>query len=486
MNIAQQTINDEVNLAAMQNLLQQQKTSFEKEGVASAETRIARIDTVIEILINNQDALADALYQDFGCRSKHQSLMSDIAATLLSLKHNKKHLSKWMKAEKRPVEKPLAIIGAKARIEYQAKGVIGVLGTWNFPINTVLSPLAGILAAGNRAILKFSEMTPATSSLMESLIAKHFDPEVVCCISGGPEVGAAFSGLPFDHLIFTGSGGIGKHVMRAAAENLTPVTLELGGKSPVIIAEDANIKDAAIRICSGKILNAGQVCLSPDYIFVPEHKRDELLAEIQKWVSKMYPTMLNNDDYNSIINKRHYDRIQSYIADAKNKALEVIEINPANEDFSQQQNTHKIPFTLILNPSDDAEIMQHEIFGSVLAIKTYTGIQECIDYINAHPRPLGLYIFSQDKTVQDDIIKYTRSGGVCINDVLMHVSAEDLPFGGIGGSGMGNYHGKEGFITFSHARSVFSQSKINLQRISGMLPPYTAKTNKMLKLLIKQ
>ena len=470
----------------IQHLLQRQRDAFIKEGPVSAEVRIARIDKAIDLIFDNQDAIVEALSKDFGHRCKQQSLMSDIFATLEGLKHNKKALRKWMKTDKRSVGLPFSLFGSHVRVEYQPLGVVGVLGTWNFPVNTVFSPLAGILAAGNRAIVKFSEVTPVTAALMEGLVAEYFDELEVACVSGGPEVGAAFSSIAFDHIIFTGAGSIGKHVMRAAAENLTPVTLELGGKSPVIIGRDADLKETATRILTGKILNVGQVCLSPDYLFVPEEKLEEFIGHATDFIAEMFPTMRDNDDYSSVINKRHYDRLLGYIDDARAFNGDVRQINPASEDFKQQQGSLKIPLTFVVNPSEEMKIMQEEIFGPLIAVKSYKDVSECIDYINAHDRPLGLYIFTNDKALQRQILDNTVSGGVTINDVIVHVSCENIPFGGVGPSGMGSYHGVEGFKTFSHARSIYSQSKINLLRLGGMLPPYGDKCDKALKSMIKK
>lgn len=481
---AQQPIN--TTPAELLAALQRQRDAFIKEGPVSAETRIARLDMAIELIFDNKDALVAALSEDFGHRCKQQSLMSDIYATIEGLKFNKKHLRKWMKTSKRPVGMPFSLFGTKARVEYQPIGVVGILGTWNFPVNTVFSPLAGALAAGNRAVIKCSEVTPVTGALLEKLIAQYFEPEIVTCVSGGPEVGAAFSGMPFDHIVFTGAGSIGKHVMRAAAENLTPVTLELGGKSPVIIGRDADLLETATRIMTGKALNVGQVCLSPDYLMVAEEQLDTFLGHATDWATEMFPTIIDNPDYSSVINERHYQRLLGYIEDAKAFNGDIREINPANEDFSQQQGTHKIPFTLIINPSDEMKIMQEEIFGPLIAVKTYKEIGDCVDYINANPRPLGLYIFTNDKATERQILDHTLSGGVTINDVIVHVSCENLPFGGVGPSGMGNYHGFDGFQTFSHARSIYKQSKINLQKLGGMIPPYGEKCDKTLESMIKK
>ena len=469
----------------MKALLQKQRDAFVAEGFVSAETRIDRLDRAISLLYDNQDAIAEALDQDFGNRSRHQTLM-EVYATVESLRHAKKHLRRWMKQERRKVPMPLSLLGAKARVEYQPKGVVGILGTWNFPISTTFSPLAGVLAAGNRAMIKFSEVAPATAARMAGLIGYAFDETEVACVTGGPEVGAAFSSLPFDHLCFTGSAAIGKHVMRAAAENLTPVTLELGGKSPVIIARDADLEDAAVRIMTGKALNSGQACLGPDYVMIAEDQLEDFIRHATNWTREMFPTLLGNVDCCSVINERHFERLRSYVKEAASAGVDVREINPAGEDFNGQEGAYKIPFTFVVNAGDDLKIMQEEIFGPLLVIKTYERIEECTAYINSHPRPLGLYIFSRSEATQRQLLDHTVSGGACINEVMFHASIEDLPFGGVGSSGMGHYRGFNGFKTFSHARAVYKQSRLNLQRLSGMVPPYGDRTNKVLARIIRK
>lgn len=466
--------------------LDRQRQAFARAGHVSAETRIDRIDRVINLIYDNQDRLAAALNSDFGNRSPHQSRMSDIYATIEGLKFNRKHLRRWMRPEKRKAPFPMNLLGARARIEYQPKGVVGIIGTWNFPVNTVLSPLAGVFAAGNRAMIKFSEITPATGELLEQLIAEYFNEDELVGINGGPEVGASFASQPFDHIIFTGATGIARHILHGAADNLTPVTLELGGKSPVIVSRSANLRESALRIMAGKALNAGQVCLSPDYILVPRESRDELIRHMADDIAAMFPTMLDNPDYTSVVNERHYRRLQSYLEDARDKNADIREQNPAGEDFSRQNGTHKIPFTFVVEPTDDMLVMQEELFGPLLCIRSYERLDECIDYINRNPRPLALYYFGTDKDEERRLLDHTLSGAVTVNDVLFHVSCEDLPFGGIGHSGMGHYHGIDGFRTFSHARAVFHQSKINFQKLGGMLPPYGSRADKTLDAMIKK
>lgn len=486
MNIAVDQASDNQTATAMKAALDAQRNDYTGSGVVSAETRIDRLNRAIDLVYGNQDALIDAFSQDFGCRSRHQSQMSDIFATLETLKAAKKHLKKWMRNEKRKAGFPMNLFGARARVEYQPKGVIGIIGTWNFPLNTVFAPLAGAFAAGNRAMIKFSEVTPASGALMEQLIAKYFKPEELIGFNGGPDVGASFAALPFDHIIFTGATGIGRHILHAAADNLVPVTLELGGKSPVVISRSTDLKEAAVRITTGKTLNVGQVCLSPDYLFVPEESLDTFVGHCVENVSTQFPTMRDNPDYGSVVNARHQQRLLDVLEDARSKGADIREINPADEDFSQQQGSHKIPLTLVLNASDDMRILQEEIFGPLLVVKTYKALDECINYINAHDRPLALYYFGKDKAEQRQLLDHTHSGAVTINDVLAHVSCEDLPFGGIGPSGMGNYHGFDGFKTFSHARAVYKQTGPNLQVLGGMIPPYGEKAEKTLASMVKK
>ncbi|WP_372863142.1 coniferyl aldehyde dehydrogenase [Spongiibacter sp.] len=470
----------------IQRLLTKQRTAYIAEGAVSADTRIDRLQRAIDLIFDNREAIVDTLSADFGHRSSHQSLMSDIYATIECLKHSKKHVKKWMKTEKRKAPFPMNLLGGKARVEYQGKGVIGIIGTWNFPVNTIFSPLAGVLAAGNRAMIKCSEVTPKTGELIEQLVAKYFKEDELVAINGGPDVGAAFSAAPFDHIIFTGATSIARHIMRAAADNLTPVTLELGGKSPVIIGDSYPIEEAAERIINGKTLNVGQVCLSPDYVFVPEAKLEGFVEAVTKHLGTLFSSLLNNPDYTSVVNDRHFQRLQGYLADAREQGADVREFNPAGEDFSQQNGTHKLPMTLIVNPSDELKVMQEELFGPILCIKSYRQLGDCLDYINARPRPLALYYFGKDAAEQRHILDHSISGAVTINDVIFHVSCEDLPFGGIGPSGMGNYHGVDGFRTFSHAKAVYKQSNINFQKLGGMLPPYGEKADKTLKAMIRK
>mgnify|MGYP002700708363 FL=1 len=306
---------------------------------------------------------------------------------------------------------------------------------------------------------------------------EYFYENKMAVFVGGPEVGAAFSGLAFDHLMYTGSTAIAKHVMKAASENLVPLTLELGGKSPVVVGKSANMQDVAQRVMQGKTMNAGQICLAPDYALVPEEKVDEFVKASVEVTSEMYPDIKDNDDFTSIVNQKHFDRIQGLLEDAKEKGADIVEINPSNEDFSQQPH-HKIPPTILLNPSEDMKIMQEEIFGPVLPVKTYKDVSESVNYINSKDRPLGLYYFGEDTNEKEYVLDNTTSGGVTVNDVISHIQMEDLPFGGVGPSGMGSYHGYDGFKEFSHAKAVYKQTKINLMKLGGLVPPYKKKEEK--------
>jgi len=461
-----------------------QKAAFLAEGPVSVETRVDRLDRGINQLRKYQEQITDALNSDFGHRSRQHSKLMDIAGAIGPMEHAKKHVKKWMRSEKRSTMFPLNLLGARSRVEYQPLGVIGIISPWNFPVNLAFAPLSQALAAGNRAMIKPSEFTPATSEVMKQLVAEAYDPNEVTVITGGPEVGQAFSSLAFDHLIFTGATSIARHVMTAAAKNLVPVTLELGGKSPVIISKSADKQSACDRIMWGKTSNAGQICLAPDYCYVPEDQLNDYVDGLKASAEKMFPSFLSNEDYCSVINERHFERLQSYLSDAKAKGATIVEINPANETFEGQPH-HKIPPTLILNATDDMLVMQEEIFGPLMPVRTYKNIDEVINYINSNPRPLGLYYFGSDGQEERHVLDRTTSGGVTINDVVMHVSQEDLPFGGVGHSGMGSYHGFDGFKTFSHTKSIYTQSKMDIGAMTGMSPPFNEKTEKTIKQMLK-
>lgn len=457
--------------AELESLLARQRAAFTASRPEPLNERKDRIRRAMALVKEHGEAFAKAMSADFGNRSHHQSMLTDIAATVGAGTHALKHLDGWAKPEKRKVQFPLGLMGARAEVRYEPKGVIGILSPWNFPVQLAFGPLMQVLAAGNRAMIKPSEFTERTSELMAELTAQYFQPEEVAVITGGPEVAAAFSALPFDHLVFTGSTATGRRVMQAAAANLVPVTLELGGKSPVVMGRSADFAKAGERIAIGKMMNAGQICLAPDYLIVPEDKADEAVAGVTGAAAAMYPRVLDNDDYASIVSDRHFERLQGLVEDAKAKGAEVIEVNPAGEDFANA-NQRKMPLTVLRGVSDDMTVMQEEIFGPVLPVMTYKSVDQAVDYINEHDRPLGLYYFGEDKSEQERVLTRTISGGVTTNDVVFHVSMEDLPFGGVGPSGMGSYHAIEGFREFSHARAVYHQPKIDIAKLGGLKPPY--------------
>lgn len=464
--------------ADMQSVLEKQRASFTASLPEPMSVRRDRIDRAIALLLDNAEGFAKAVSADFGHRSREQTLMTDIMPSVSAMKHAKKHFESWAKGEKRKPTFPLGLLGAKAEVVYQPKGVVGVVAPWNFPVGMVMVPMAGILAAGNRAMVKPSEFTEQVSALFAEVIPKYFAEEEMAVFTGGPEVGMAFSKLAFDHVIFTGATSVGRHIMRAAADNLVPVTLELGGKSPTIIGRSANIKKAGDRIALGKMMNAGQICLAPDYLLVAKDQEADMIEAIKAGVQSQYPKLLANDDYTSVVNGRNYERLQSYLTDAREKGAELIEVNPAGEDF-ESSNGNKMPLTIVRNVTDDMKVMQEEIFGPILPVMTYASMDEAIDYVNAHDRPLGLYYFGSDKTEESRVLSRTISGGVTINDVVFHNAMEDLPFGGTGPSGMGNYHGVDGFKTFSHMRAIYRQTGMDVAGIGGFKAPYgkaTAKT----------
>ncbi len=471
--------------ADLQSILQKQKAAFTAAMPEAMSVRRDRIDRAIALLIDNKDEFARAVSADFGHRSTEQTLMTDIMPSVSAMKHAKKHFESWARGEKRKPTFPLGLIGAKAEVRYQPKGVVGVVAPWNFPIGMVMVPMAGILAAGNRAMVKPSEFTERVAEVFAQVVPKYFAEDEIAVIIGGVEVGTEFSKLAFDHMIFTGATSVGKHIMRAAAENLVPVTLELGGKSPTIIGRSADKGKAGQRIALGKMMNAGQICLAPDYLLVAKEQEHEMIESVKAGVSAMYPTLLHNDDYTSVVNGRNYDRLQGYLQDARDKGAELIEINPGGEDFSTS-NGHKMPLTIVRNVTEDMKVMQDEIFGPILPVMTYASIDDAIGYVNGHDRPLGLYYFGADKSEEDKVLSRTVSGGVTVNDVLFHNAMEDLPFGGVGPSGMGNYHGADGFKTFSHMRAVYRQPGLDVAGLAGFKPPYGKATQKTLAKELKK
>ena len=466
-------------LAEMKRVLEYQKRAYIEQGAPNAALRRDWIERAIITLKDNADRIVEALNADFGSRSDFQSTFTDVLSSIDRLKFAKKHLHRWMKPSRRSPAMPFGLLGASARVEFRPLGTVGCISPWNFPVYLTFAPLAGIFAAGNRVMLKPSELTPATAELMQEMFNAAYDEDEVAIFTGGPEIGQAFSSLPFDHLLYTGGCGVAKHIARAAAENLVPVTLELGGKSPVILGQSADPVKAADKVMFGKTLNAGQICLAPDYLMMPQEKVQDFVAASRDAVNRYYaPGLKHNPDYSSLINQRHYERVKELIEDARAKGAELVELNPTDEDFAQQPH-HKIPPTLVLNPTDNMRVMQEEIFGPVLPIVGYQRLDEAIERVNNGDRPLGLYYFGKDRAEERQVLQHTLSGGVTVNDVMFHISHDNLPFGGVGNSGQGRYQGYDGFLNFSHHQAVYRQTPIN---ISGLfVPPHTAKQRNMLR-----
>ena len=476
-------MNSAVTPNLMQAQLQRLRDAQRAGGFPNANTRKERLQRCIDLLVENQDDLVIALDEDYGGRSPYLSRFTDVMMPIGHLKHAIKHVEKWMKPEKRTAMFPMGLFGAQARLEFQPLGVVGIMSPWNFPMAMIFHPLANALAAGNRVMIKPSEFNPKTAALLEKLFQQYFADDEIVVVNGGPEIGGAFSALKLDHIIFTGATSIGKMVMQAASQNLTPVTLELGGKSPTLVSQSADIAKTAGAIIAGKAMNSGQVCLSPDYVFVPEAELEKFIDAARDTFQSMFPTVSGNADYVAMINSRHYARITGYIDESKQAGTRVEPLSLDAHNAEEQ----RIPMHLIVDPGENLNVMQDEIFGPIMIVKSYKKMSDCIDYIADRPHPLGLYYFGDDKAEQQYVLENTQSGGVTLNDVIMHVSNIDLPFGGVGNSGMGNYQGYDGFRTFSHARSVYKQGWLNLPKLAGTNPPYnTVKLDKLLASQIKK
>ncbi len=459
-------------IEALEPLLAAQRAAYRANPMPSAEQRRAWLKALRELILGEKQALIEAVSRDFSNRAAEETLLAEIMPSLHGIDYASKHLGKWMKPSRRSVG--LAFQPAAAKVVYQPLGVVGVIVPWNYPLYLAFGPLIGALAAGNRVMIKMSESTPATSQLVKELLARIFPEDMVAVVLGEAEVGQAFSRLPFDHLLFTGATSIGKHVMRAAAENLVPVTLELGGKSPAIVSADVPLADAAERIAFGKTMNAGQTCVAPDYVLVPQDRLEGFVAAYRAAVQRFYPTLENTPDYTAIINERQLGRLKGYIADAEAKGAQLVPLFPGDQG-------RRLAHSLVLNVSDEMKLMQEEIFGPLLPIVPYQRLDEAFAYINDRPRPLALYYFGYDKGEQQRVLHETHSGGVCLNDTLLHVAQDDMPFGGVGPSGMGHYHGHEGFLTFSKAKGVLIKQRFNAARL--IYPPYGTAIQKLIQKL---
>jgi coniferyl-aldehyde dehydrogenase len=463
----------------MRLLLHCQQRAFLKEMNPPHAVRANRLTRLLEMTERHGSALVEAISQDFGHRSPHETRLADLMLIAAAIKHARRHLKRWMKVQRPPTA--LHYRPGYGRILRQPLGVVGIVAPWNYPYQLSIGPAIGAIAAGNRVLIKPSELTPRFSALLQEIVAATFAEDEIAVVTGDAEVGKAFVELPFDHLVFTGSTAVGRLVAQAAAQNLTPVTLELGGKSPVIFDPSCDFDVAAPRVMHGKLFNAGQTCIAPDYALAPAARADELIAALKKAAEKLFPGYGCNPDYTSIINERHYARLQSLIDDARDKGAKIVTLNPAGE--TPGTAGRKVLPTIMLGVTPDMRIMREEIFGPLFPVLLYGDLDDAIAYINGNDRPLALYWFGNDRHNRDRVLTNTISGGVTINDCLWHVGQDDMPFGGVGPSGSGAYHGEFGFRTFSKEKPVFFQPKFN--GLFLLYPPYGKTFEWMAKLLKK-
>jgi coniferyl-aldehyde dehydrogenase len=463
----------------LRSLLDRQRSEFIRAGIPPMKQRLADLQKLKRVLFDKRHEFAAAISEDFGHRSAQESLLLDIAGCIDSIKYMRSQLAKWMRVEHRSVG--VTFMPASAKVCYQPVGVVGIIAPWNYPVALTMTPLATALAAGNRAMVKPSELVPATSELIKAVLTETFPQDQVAVVTGDADVASAFSHLAFDHLLFTGSTAIGRSVMRAASENLVPVTLELGGKSPTIVERGANLARVARLIAYGKLANAGQTCIAPDYALVAHDEVERFAQAYQAAVASLYPEVIRNPDYTSIISDHHHARLVALLEDAKAKGA-IVQVSGAD---SSQHPSHPrtLAPALVLAVTDDMHIMQQEIFGPLLPVVAYQTIEDAVSYVNARPRPLALYYFGPKGPHRDLVLQNTTSGGVGINETLLQYAQHDLPFGGIGPSGMGAYHGKEGFIALSHAKAVFEQSAFNFT--DSIRPPFGKIFDRALKFILR-
>ena len=462
----------------MENILEVQKKAFLKEGPPSLEKRTDLLKRCVALIETHQEKIIKALNQDFQNRSVDEIKISEIDQTVRNILFTIKKLNKWMQPQRRFSSLGTDLLGAKSFLQPSPLGTVGIIAPWNFPVGLIFYPLASIFAAGNRAMVKPSEITPATANIIKEGVEKYFDISELAVITGGPSVGEQFSGLKLDHLLFIGSNRVAKKVAAQAAKNLVPTTLELGGKSPTIIGTNANMALAAERILFSKTLNAGQICLSPDYIFVKKDEERNLISELQKAYSKFFPEP-NSHNQTSMVNKHHLKRMNSYLLDATKKGAKVESLGK-NDDLDKNMISTKI----VTEVNDSMNVMRHEIFGPILPIMTYESISDVVDYINKNDNPLGLYYFGRSQSEQNFVINNTRSGGVTVNDTMFHILQSRLPFGGVGQSGHGCFHGYEGFLNFSHLKSIYHQTSIDF--ILAMIRPPRGKAFSLLSKIMKK
>jgi len=466
----------ETELGQISDTFKQQKSAYSLNHFPEYETRIATLQNLYEMIDSHSLEICEALNADFGCRSESESMLTDVVGSLSSIRYLIRNLRRFM----RPQSKRTSIwyLPGKNKVEAVPLGVVGVMSPWNYPVHLMIAPVAAAIAAGNRVMAKMSELTPNTTALIQRLVAERFEDKLFSIVTGGIEVSAEFSSLPFDHLMFTGSTKVGKKIALAAARNLTPVTLELSGKSPVVICNSYDIEEASQRIIWGKAFNAGQTCVAPDYVFVPEDKLIEFVRYSRKYLTQFYPDSIDTENYTSVINNDHFQRITDLIKDAEKNGVEVIALG------EKKECGHKLPVSLVINPTKDCKIYKEEVFGPLLSVFTYKSIDEVIEQISHSEDPLAMYIFSHYDAEVKYIYRSVRAAGISVNDTLLHYLQNDLPFGGRGNSGNGKCHGREGFETFSHLLPIFKQRGVgNFTGLKLLYPPY-GKLSKVMGSLI--
>jgi coniferyl-aldehyde dehydrogenase len=459
-------------------LLAAQRAAFLRDGPPSLAQRRADLANLKQALIDRRGAIEAAIDSDFGHRSRHETAIMEIFSVVAGIDYLHRNLRRFMRPERRRI--PLHLQFGKAWVEYQPLGVVGIIAPWNYPVTLALMPVATAIAAGNRVMLKPSELTPTTSALLSEMLGELFPKDQVAVVEGDATVAAAFSALPFDHLLFTGSTQVGRAVMKAASDNIVPVTLELGGKSPVIIEKGA-LKQAASEVAYGKLLSAGQTCIAPDYVLVHESDLDAFVQAYQASAAALYPAAASGRDYTSIVNSRHYGRLQGLVEDARAHGARIVDIGI--ETGRASDRAHTLSPVVVVGVTDEMRIAREEIFGPILPVIVYRSIDEAIAYVNARPRPLALYYFGTGGTDQRRVLTGTTSGNVMINGTIMHVAQDDLPFGGVGASGIGAYHGIEGFKRFSHAKGVYAQHRWNVVKL--LRPPFGKLTDRILKVMLR-
>jgi coniferyl-aldehyde dehydrogenase len=455
---------------------ERQRAAFAAAPFPDARERAERLRLLARLVSDNEKAICEAIDRDFGGRPAIETELAEIWPSLEELKSAARHVKRWMAPQRAGVSK--WFLPARGTVIPQPLGVIGIIVPWNYPLFLAAGPMAAAIAAGNRVMVKMSEFTPAFSALFQSMCAQVFRDDVVRIVTGGAEVAAQFSALPFDHLLFTGSTLVGRKVMGAAAANLTPVTLELGGKSPTVIAPDYPLAHAVERILAGKLLNAGQTCIAPDYVLLPRAALEEFVATARAAAQRLYPGKLGDGNYCSVVNDRQYRRLTGYLDELGGRGTRV---EPLFDGPARDETRHRLAPALVIDPPLDSAIMRDEIFGPPLPLIAYDNIDEAIGFINARARPLALYWFDRDATRVERVLRQTHAGGVCINDTILHVAQHTLPFGGIGPSGMGHYHGRWGFETFSKLKPVFRQARFNGLKL--FLPPYSPLMRRLLAVM---